>query len=310
MPPESLHAVVPDMGASSPHQSVICKRENGKRLSNVSLARKFNYFCNFRQVNVDYSVCNAANYNSAGLTELLFIYDVNCQYLVHFDERLEDVSEYLTLDPNLKVFGAIGKFHLADHVDSCFSKWTLNFMKGAGHIDGEIMETLWSGMNKVSGAARSMSKAHRQETLDDYMRDANWKKLVGIGKYFLNKEFSDSHTLFLLVPTLLTKLKRSQIGLDSTKPAFDQLTESCHQRKLPVESWALAEELAMVERGESLRIFDVNHKKAPTLAQITLNLTDTKDNSDEVANVVHWISDGIKAQNDQWVLLFIHIFIC
>jgi hypothetical protein len=58
-------------------------------------------------------------------------------------------------------------------------------MKGAGHIDGEIMETLWSGMNKVSGAARSMTKAHRQETLDDYMRDSNWKKTVGIGEYFL-----------------------------------------------------------------------------------------------------------------------------
>ena len=64
-------------------------------------------------------------------------------------------------------------------------------MKGAGHIDGEIMETfkLWSGMNKVSGAARSMTKAHRQETLDDYMRDANWKKMVGIGKFFLKISF-------------------------------------------------------------------------------------------------------------------------
>jgi hypothetical protein len=36
-------------------------------------------------------------------------------------------------------------------------------------------------MNKVSGAARSMRKVHRQETVDDYMRDANWKKTVGIG---------------------------------------------------------------------------------------------------------------------------------
>jgi hypothetical protein len=134
-------------------------------------------------VNVDYSVCNASNYNTAGLRELCLIYDVNCQYLVHFDERLEGVSEYLSRDLDMELFGAIGKFHLADHVDSCYSKWTLNFMKGAGHIDGEIMETLWSGMNKVSGAARSMSKSHRQETLDDYMRDSNWKKTVGIGKY-------------------------------------------------------------------------------------------------------------------------------
>ena len=63
-------------------------------------------------------------------------------------------------------------------------------MKGAGHIDGEIIETLWSRMNKVSGAARLMSKAHQQETLDDYLRDSNWKKTVGIGKLFF------AHTIF------------------------------------------------------------------------------------------------------------------
>jgi len=124
------------------------------------------------------------NFNTGGLKESCAIYDVNCQYLVRFDDRLKDAHRYLSRDPEMIVFGAIGKFHLADHVDSCFSKWSLNFMKGAGHIDGEIMETLWSGMNKVSGAARSMSKSHRQETLDDYMRDANWKKIVGIGKFF------------------------------------------------------------------------------------------------------------------------------
>jgi hypothetical protein len=144
-----------------------------------------------RQVNVDYSVCNALNFNSHGLHESIVVYDVYCQYGVHFQERLEDASEYLSLDPEMKIFGAIGKFHLADHVDSCFSKWTLNFMKGAGNIDGEIMETLWSGMNKVSGSARSMSKAHRQETLDDYMRDSNWKKTVGIGRFLFPQPVSD-----------------------------------------------------------------------------------------------------------------------
>lgn len=132
-------------------------------------------------------------YNSYGLKELLLIYDINCHYLVHFHERLADVPEYLSLDPDVTVLGAIGKFHLADHVDSCFSKWTLNFMQGAGHIDGEIMETLWSGMNKVSAAARSMTKSHRQETLDDYMRDSNWKKTVGIGEHSLQKMVGDSH---------------------------------------------------------------------------------------------------------------------
>lgn len=70
----------------------------------------------------------------------------------------------------------------------------------------------------------------------------------------------------------------------------------------------MEEAKAMDERGERLRIFDVNHENAPTLAQITLQLTDTKDNSIDNANVVHWISDGIKAQNDQQVLPKFRIF--
>ena len=106
----------------------------------------------------------------------------------------------------------------------------------------------------------------------------------------------------ILVPTLLTKLKRSQIGLDSTKPAFDQLTDSCRKRKLPVDLWKSEELLAMEERGERLEIFDINLEKAPTLAEITLKLTDGKEGSDISASAVDWISDGIKAQNDQYVL--------
>ena len=258
---------------------------------------------NYRQVNVDYSVCNALNFNTDGLTESLVIYDIMCQYSVHFKDRIRRASDYLFVDPDMKFLGAVGKFHLADHVDSCFSKWTLNFMQGAGHVDGEILETLWSGMNKVSAAARSMSKAHRQETLDDYMRDANWKKTVGISEFLLTMNDSSYFTYhFLLVPTLLTKYKRSQDGLDSTQPAFDELTKSCLQRNLPLEAWKSAEELAMKKRGKHLKIFDISHEKAPTLAEVTLQLTEMNDHSSNDVNIVNWIAHGIRAQNDQYVL--------
>lgn len=89
------------------------------------------------------------------------------------------------------------------------------------------------------------------------------------------------------------------MGLDSTQPAFEQLTNTCLQRNLPVDSWRSAELLAMEERGDRLKIFDVNHKKAPTLAQITLRLTESKNNSNEAANIVDWIASGIKTENDQ-----------
>ena len=39
----------------------------------------------------------------------------------------------------------------------------------------------------------------------------------------------------------------------------------------------------MEERGERLAIFDINHKKAPTLAEITLKLTDGVRTSNNTA---------------------------
>ena len=68
----------------------------------------------------------------------------------------------------------------------------------------------------------------------------------------------------------------------------------------------------MEQRGEHLSIFDINHKKAPTPAEITLTLTaNPSDNSDSTVIMVDWIADGIKAQNDQWVQDFIsHLVFC
>ena len=225
------------------------------------------------------------------------IYDIMCQYSVYFRDHIRMVSDYLSVEPEMKFLGAVGKFHLANHVDSCFAKWTLNFMQGAGHMDGEILETLWSGMNKISGAARSMSKAQRQETLDDYMRE---KKTVGISEFFSSHDgLAYFAYCFLLVATLLTKHKCSQDGLDSTQPAFDELTKSCLLQKLPIETWKSAEHLAMKNRGNQLRIFDISHKKTPTLAEVTLQLTEIQDHSSNNVNVVNWIAHGIRMQNDQ-----------
>jgi hypothetical protein len=55
----------------------------------------------------------------------------------------------------------------------------------------------------------------------------------------------------------------------------------------------------MEERGERLNVFNINHRKAPTLAEITLGLCDDRDNVTGAANIVDWIADGIKAENDQ-----------
>jgi hypothetical protein len=40
--------------------------------------------CNDRQMNVDYSICNAMKYRTDSLLEYFGIYDIACQWWIHF----------------------------------------------------------------------------------------------------------------------------------------------------------------------------------------------------------------------------------
>jgi hypothetical protein len=134
-----------------------------------------------RQMNIDYAICNALKYHTDGLPQSLVIYDIICQWIINFYRRLMQ-SNHLSVPDDMDIIAAIGKFHLNAHVKECFAKFSLNFVEGAGQLDGEILETLWSAFNKICGAARAMSRAHRSEIYSDFMRDSNWKKLVGMSE--------------------------------------------------------------------------------------------------------------------------------
>ena len=100
-------------------------------------------------------------------------------------------GQYLNIPDNMQIISGVGKFHLSAHVKECFAKHSPNFMKGLGQVDGEIVETLWSGFNPTSKSARTGSNSHRREIYDDdHIRDSNWKKLVGSGENFCNVHFS------------------------------------------------------------------------------------------------------------------------
>lgn len=127
---------------------------------------------------MDYSFCHAVG--GIDTDAAVFIYDICCQWSIHFRERVSR-GRFLHLMEEFQMFTAVGKWHLGAHISECFYKFSLNFLDGSGQIDGEVMETIWSVLDKVSGLTRSMSKAHRQEILDDYINDGNWKKLIKSG---------------------------------------------------------------------------------------------------------------------------------
>ncbi|KAI6161829.1 hypothetical protein EDD17DRAFT_1480227 [Pisolithus thermaeus] len=231
-----------------------------------------------RYMNTDYSICNALSYHSENITTALVIYDVGCQWSVNFRSQVKSSSS-LFLPSGLEIIPAVGKFHLAAHKLSCFPRYSLNFVKGAGHLDGEILETLWAPFNKISPTARSMTQAHRQEVYDDHMRDSNWKKLVGI------------------VPSLLKKYKTSNKCLEDMNQAYEQLNAVLDPNK--VARWELDAVKAEADRGEALDIYLLRGDKAPTFHEAQLKLGKNPVSSSANLGSVAWLAEGISIEDSQ-----------
>jgi len=215
---------------------------------------------------MDYSICNALQHKSEGLSWALLIYDIACQFYRNFFARVEQ-SKSLELQEWEVFIPAVGKWHLSAHIPSCFARHSLNFVWGAGQQDGEILETLWAEFNKVSTNARTMSKAHRAEVYDDHMRDSNWQKIVGMSTFLSHALECTDLMLNSLVASLKKKLKKAEAGLEETRDAFEALTAALPSDK--VNEWTMQEEQAMVTRGEALDIYDVRAQKGITIIGTT-----------------------------------------
>lgn len=141
---------------------------------------------------MDYSLCHSiANSNVGDIDKLILYYDVVCQYCVNLLRRVRDAKKYLPFPYQKRIYYGIGAFHISGHIPRCFPRHSPHFIPGAGVIDGEVLESLWSVLNEVSPSAQTASLAARAELLDDHMLDSNWKKLINIGIRFLQKVIFD-----------------------------------------------------------------------------------------------------------------------
>jgi hypothetical protein len=71
-----------------------------------------------RQINMDYSICKALSYNMQDIPVALVMYNVMCQYQVHFHKRVKNSPE-LSLPGSLELRKSIRLFHICRHQDSC-----------------------------------------------------------------------------------------------------------------------------------------------------------------------------------------------
>ena len=137
-----------------------------------------------RQRYIDYAFVHAINYVPLSPSVLL-LYDIMCQYSIHFRDRIEEMEAFLKLPQGFCAKIGIGLFHVHGHMKTCFARYAPTFIVGAGMLDGEVVETLWSPLNHTSSSARAMTWYHRQEYLDAHMADSNWLKLIRMGECLL-----------------------------------------------------------------------------------------------------------------------------
>ena len=131
---------------------------------------------------MDYSLSQA--FQSTNMDSIKFslcIYDIMCQYHVNLIRRFTEHSK-LTLPETLTIIQAIGLWHVHGHKEECLYRFATTYIPGVGVVDGEILETLWSLLNRTSQTCRGMTTAHRAEVLDDHMGDSNWKKTINMGE--------------------------------------------------------------------------------------------------------------------------------
>ncbi|KAF8206629.1 hypothetical protein K438DRAFT_1756006 [Mycena galopus ATCC 62051] len=231
------------------------------------------------QANIDYAISEVFRQLPKEIKEFLLIYDVSCQWVIHWISRFMD-GKYLFFPKDVVLTPAVGKFHLGAHILACFWEFSLNFIEGTGQVDGEILETLWASLDKVVGSTRSMSRAHRQEVLDDYMNDSNWKKLVGA------------------VSALIRKMDRATEGLASTEEAFEQLTSRVGADV--VAKWENEEKKALAPGGIGRKIYKAETIEAPGVAEICLHLTEMeKKTTGRLSGSIALITEGLKIQDAQ-----------
>ena len=167
---------------------------------------------------MDYSLVQAVLGSAVGISHLIVMYDVWCQYSVKLRKRIAE-NPYLDWPEDSKTIGGIGLFHVHGHQQSCLARYSPTFIAGAGQVEGEIIETLWRKMNLVTPSTRAMTLAHRQETMDDHMNDINFKKMIRLGNDLLC--VSGYHTDTIL------QFHRSH---ESTRPPLSSL-------RLPTSAW-------------------------------------------------------------------------
>lgn len=122
-----------------------------------------------------------------GITFFLFSYDVVCKWHINFWTRLKLGSKtnwYDVLKDSMQYQFLVPKFHLGSHKEECADRFSFNYADGVGRMHGELVETIWAGLNWLQYSTQEMSAGHRREVITEAMNYWNWGKVIRTGMFY------------------------------------------------------------------------------------------------------------------------------
>jgi len=124
------------------------------------------------------------------------------------------------------VKAAIPKFHLPAHQERCHTLYSLNLRRGAGRLDGEVIERDWAKLGGAANSTKEMSAGSRRDTLDDLCSDMNFTKLKLMGKTHMYVRLIIAELQFALGRRLAVKLAAARSAYMQHSEAFTELSSS------------------------------------------------------------------------------------
>jgi hypothetical protein len=249
-------------------------------------------------MNIDYTLCQALQSTNMGDGDTILVYyDINCQHSRRFLARVQK-NPYLQIPPNIKIIPGIGLLHVTEHKPECVPRFAPSFIKGAGLVAGEIIESLWAGLIGSASSTRTATKANRAETLDDHMNDNNWSKMLNI------------------VETTCKLYQKAEKGLPAHKMEFEE--RSAVAGSANVKRWSAQADMAQSKRHQKVEVMDVYLAKAQrgtfadpicTSADFALAPTRSEVHTNHLADeqqtcvnrgLSSWLAAGLRIEESQY----------
>ncbi|KIM66480.1 hypothetical protein SCLCIDRAFT_21951 [Scleroderma citrinum Foug A] len=160
---------------------VVCARHGMRLLNGVADLQYGEHY-----VNMDYAFASALHHSDAMVLKVS--YDIACQWHKNLYKRMDNMPSPLQLNLcDRDLMFLVPKFHLPTHILSCQWSFSFNWTKGVGQTDGEEPKRGWANLNAAASSTKDMGPGHHRDTLDDYLGDWNWKKLIRLGPSILRR---------------------------------------------------------------------------------------------------------------------------